>query len=904
MNINDAGQKKPLLILIDGSSYLHRAFHALPALTTTRGEPTGAMYGVINMIRRLLSDYNPDYFAVVFDAKGKNFRHAIYPEYKATREAMSNDLASQIIPLHSIIDAMGLKMLSMSGVEADDVIATVAKTFEEKNIDVLIATGDKDMAQIVNPDIKLIDTMSNITLDEHGVKNKFGVMPNQIIDYLALVGDTSDNIPGIPGVGPKTAAKWLNIYGSLDNIIEHANEIEGKVGDNLRQNLDQLTFARKLTTVKNDIELKLTLQDLIRKPEDKQKLIALFKHYEFRNWLLPLLEQKETSAITEKETEHEYKIILEEKQFYDWMDQLENAACFAMNIETNSLNFMDAEIAGIAFTLNTHESAYIPLKHDYEGAPKQISLAIVLPQLKRLLENNDKKVIGHNLKYDFHILANYQINLSGMAFDTMLESYILNSTASKHDLEILALKYLGLKIQSFEEIAGKGIKKNTFNKLNLDNATAYATRNTDITLHLHELLWQKISENENLTKLFHEIEMPLIPVLARMEHIGVCIDIDLLHEQSKRLATRIIEIENESYHLAGQAFNLSSPKQLQEILFAKMQLPVLEKTPTGQPSTAESVLQELAIDYPLPKLILEHRTLIKLKSTYTDALPKEINKNTCRVHTSFNQAITATGRLSSNEPNLQNIPIRTEEGRRIRQAFIAPKRCKILSIDYSQIELRIMAHLSQDENLRRAFANAEDIHQATAAEVFSVNIQDVTHEQRRRAKAINFGLIYGMSSFGLARQLGIDKNTAQEYIKLYFTRYPGVKNYMEKSRELAREQGFVETIFGRRLYVPDINAQNFLRRSAAERAAINAPLQGTAADIMKIAMIKVDEWIQDENYGVKMIMQVHDELVFEIEESIVKDAGVKIQHIMQTAAQLDVPIVAHVGIGDNWDQAH
>lgn len=891
-------QKNKLLILVDGSSYLHRAFHALPALSTSDGQPTGAIYGVINMIRRLINDYDPKYIAIIFDTKGKTFRHHIYTEYKATRPPMNNDLQSQIKPLHDTIKAMGLNILAIEGIEADDIIGVLAKKFSRHDIDVLVATGDKDLAQIVNPKVTLVDTMTNSVLDEKGVEKKFGVPPEKIIDYLALIGDTSDNIPGVDNVGPKTALKWLKAYGSVENIIKHANEIEGKVGENLRGNLKQLALSQELVTIKDDLDLKVDLKDLLRQPEDKEKLIELFKRLEFRTWLEPLL----NTHVPLKEKS--YQLILEESQFKTWLHKLQKATAFAIDVETTDLKFMEAKLVGISFATTPGEAAYLPLQHDYEGAPRQLELEAVLQELKPVLEDPHKAKIGHNLKYDWHIFANYNIELNGIAYDTMLEPYVLQSTAERYDLDSLTLKHLGVKIMSFTDIAGKGSKQLKFNAIHLDQAFPYAAKDADMTLCLHEVFWPKISQDQKLTNVFKNIEMPLVPVLARMEHIGICIDADLLNKQSLNLEKRIDTLEKEAFNLAGKEFNLGSPKQLQEILFSKLQLPILEKTPTGQPSTAESVLQELALNYELPKLILEHRTLSKLKSTYTDSLPKQINSKTGRIHTSYNQAVTTTGRLSSTDPNLQNIPARSEEGRRIRQAFIAPPGYKLLSFDYSQIELRIMAHLSKDKGLLKALTQAEDIHKATAAEVLGIPLQNVTKEERQRAKAINFGLIYGMSAFGLSRQIGTDRETAQKYMNLYFEHYPGVKIYMEKAREDAKQHGFVETIYGRRLYVPDIRAQNFQRRTAAERAAINAPMQGSAADIMKMAMIAIDEWIRKENLDVKMLLQVHDELIFEIADNDVEKAKTTILDLMQNVTQLMVPIIVHVGIGQNWDEAH
>ncbi len=884
-------------ILIDGSSYLYRAFHALPPLANSEGEPTGAIYGVINMIRKLIADYDPLYIAVVFDAKGKNFRHDIYPQYKANRSIMPPDLQIQVEPLRELIQAMGLPLLVIDGVEADDVIAILAEQAKKEGIDTLISTGDKDMAQLVNDNIHLVNTMSNELLDAKGVKNKFGVPPEKMLDYLALVGDSSDNIPGVPKVGPKTAVKWLEEYGSLDEIIKHADEIGGKVGENLRASLEQLPISKQLLTLKLNIELELKLKDLKQQVPDNKKIIELLKRLEFKKWLAELLraEGAETGN---------YQAIFTESDFALWLEKLTKAKQFAFDTETTSLDSMQAEIVGVSFAVKENEAAYMPLAHDYENAPQQLNREYVLKKLKPLLEDEDKIKLGQNLKYDIEVLANYGINMQGIGFDTMLESYVLNSSEIRHDLDSLALKHLGVSTITFSDVAGSGKKKLTFNQVPIEKAAPYAAEDADVVLKLHAQLWLKLSVHKSLVKVLQKIEMPLIKVLANMERNGVCIDAKFLKQQSVRLTRRIHELEEQAYKLADQVFNLASPKQLQEILFTKLKLPILKKTPIGQPSTAEAVLQELALDYPLPKVILEHRSLSKLRSTYLDALPEQIDAKTGRVHTSYNQAVTSTGRLSSTNPNLQNIPIRTEEGRKIRQAFIAPRGYRIVSADYSQIELRIMAHLSQDKNLLHAFENGDDIHTSTAAEIFAIPVKDVTKEQRRRAKAINFGLIYGMSAFGLARQLNISHDEALAYMELYFARYPVVKTYMQETRKKAKQQGFVETLFGRRLYVPDINSSNFQRQSAAERAAINGPMQGTAADIIKIAMLNIDNWLQNTKLDIKMIMQVHDELVFEIAKRDVKKAIQYIQKHMTESIKLSVPIVVHVGVGHNWDEAH
>ena len=888
------------LVLIDGSSYLHRAFHALPPLTTAKGEPTGAIYGVVNMIKKMINDYKPTYIAVVFDAKGKNFRHEIYPQYKATRPPMEKDLQVQIEPLHEIIKAMGLPLVVVDGVEADDIIGTLACAATKNGITVLISTGDKDIAQLVNKNITLINTMTNTVMDEKGVEKKFGVVAQKITDYLTLIGDTSDNIPGVPGVGPKTAVKWLQEYATLENIIQHAGVIKGKVGENLRASLDQLSLAQKLVTIKHDIKLDLNFADLSPRDSDDKKLAELFTHLEFKNWLAGLASKKQSAKIgTEK-----YHTILTEKDFAAWHKKLLHAKTFAFDTETTSLHVMQAEIVGLSFALETGEAIYIPVAHNYAGVPKQLERSYVLQKLKPLFADPHKIKLGQNIKYDMSILANYNIELKGIGYDTMLESYLLNSSSNQHNKASLALRYLGKTITNYEDLTGKRAKQIPFSQLTLETATPYAAADADLVLQLHQTLWPQIKKTKNQEKVFKEIEMPLVGVLSRIERRGVCIDKEFLHNYSHELTKSLHLIEQQIYKIAAAEFNINSPLQLQEILYTKLNLPILKKTPTGKPSTAESVLQELALDYPLPKMVLEYRSLSKLKSTYTDALPQQIDPKTKRIHTSYNQAVTSTGRLSSTAPNLQNIPIRTEEGRKIRQAFIVPQDYKIISADYSQIELRIMAHLSQDKNLYKAFQGDIDIHRATAAEIFGVNPNDITTTQRRNAKTINFGLIYGMSAFGLAKRLGMTRENAQNYIDLYFKRYPGVKKYMEKMRELAHKLGFVETIFGRRLYIPEIKAKNFMRRAAAERAAINAPMQGSAADIIKIAMINIDHWIQTCDFKIAMIMQVHDELVFEVDAKYTEIATQKIKTIMEKAVMLDVPITVDVGSGNNWDEAH
>ena len=900
-------QDKPL-ILVDGSSYLYRAFHALPPLTTSKGQPTGAIYGVVNMLRKLLKDYSSEYMAVVFDAKGKTFRDDLFEQYKAHRPPMPDELRDQIEPLHKVIEALGMPLLIIEGVEADDVIGTLAKGATSSGVDTIISTADKDMAQLVSAHVALVNTMTNTYIDTQGVKDKFGVSTDQIVDFLSLVGDTVDNIPGIPKVGPKTAAKWLETYGSLDNIIQHADEIKGKVGENLRANLGQLPLSRQLATIKCDVVLPVDIANLHIKLPDVEKLKAYYKELEFKTWLSELLSsgsnQTNIAVPQEAENKVDYKTISTQSDLDQWLKRLEQADYFAFDTETTSLDYMQAQIVGLSFSIKSSEAAYLPLAHDYIDAPVQLQLNTTLEYLKALLEDPNRIKIGQNLKYDISVLANYGITLRGIGYDTMLESYVLDSTASRHDMDSLALKYLGYKTITFEDVAGKGQKQLTFNQIPIKQATRYAAEDADITLRLHEALWPKLEKEEKLAQLFHQIEMPLVPVLSRIERNGVLVDIKMLHQQSKELAQRMREIEQQAYAAAGQEFNLGSPKQIQEILFNKLKLPVFRKTPKGQPSTAESALQELALDYPLPKLILEHRGLSKLKSTYTDRLPEQVDPISGRVHTSYHQAVASTGRLSSSDPNLQNIPIRNAEGRRIRQAFIAPTGYKILAADYSQIELRILAHLSGDQRLLHAFAEGEDIHRATAAEVFGTSPDQVTHEQRRSAKAINFGLVYGMSAFGLGRQLGIERGMAQAYVDRYFERYPGVKIFMDEIRNLAREQGYVETVYGRRLYLPEINSSNSQRRQYAERTAINAPMQGTAADIIKLAMISVDTWLQDSGIDIKIIMQVHDELVFEIAEEVLEEAKQNIPRYMTEVASLAVPLIVDVGLGNNWDEAH
>lgn len=890
------------IILIDGSSYLYRAFHAMPSLSNSKGVPTGAVYGVVNMLRRLLSEYHPEYMAVVFDAKGKTFRDELYEKYKANRPEMPSELVQQIAPIHEIIKALGLPLIVMDGVEADDVIGTLAQMANKKGINTLISTGDKDLAQLVNQHITLVNTMTNTTLDPTSVKEKFGIPPESIVDYLALVGDTVDNIPGVPQVGPKTAVKWLTEYGTLDHIIKNANKITGKVGENLRASLAQLPLAKQLATIKCDVDLKWSLADLKRQQTDNEKLIHLYKDLEFKTWLGELLgDQKNTTETNDKYKE--YETIFTEEEFSSWIKKLSHAKLFAFDTETTSLNYMDAEIVGVSFACEPRKGAYIPLAHHYEGAPKQLSREHVLKALKPILENPDIKKIGQNIKYDLEVLANYDIQLQGIAFDTMLESYILDSSSNNHDMDSLALKHLAWRTIRYEDVAGKGAKQIPFNHVTIENAATYAAEDADVTLQLHDKLWPVLSHEPGLKHVFENIEMPLISVLATMERNGVLIDAEKLEKQSTELEKRLVELEKEAFTLSGETFNLNSPKQLQEILFNKLDLPVLQKTPTGQPSTAEPILQELALDYELPKIIIEYRGLSKLITTYTKKLPEQINSHTGRVHTSYNQTGAATGRLSSSDPNLQNIPVRTQEGRRIRQAFIAPRGYKIISADYSQIELRIMAHISEDKNLLKAFENNLDVHQSTAAEVLGIPLDEVTSEQRRNAKAINFGLIYGMSAFGLSKQLGTSRDEAQHYIEKYFARYPAVHAYMENTRAKAHKQGYVETLWGRRLYLPDINSSQVMRQKAAERTAINAPLQGSAADIIKLSMIHVQQWLQQKEVDAKMIMQVHDELVFEVAEHHVDQAMQKISDLMMNAVSLKVHLLVSIGAGNNWNEA-
>jgi DNA polymerase-1 len=920
------------LILVDGSGYLYRAFHALPPLTNTRGEPTGAVLGVLNMINKMVKDEAPERIAVVFDAPGRTFRDDLFDQYKAHRAPMPDDLRSQVQPLYDTVEAMGLPLLRVTGVEADDVIGTLARQGADAGFKVLISTGDKDMAQLVGPNIELLNTMSNSRLNRESVKAKFDVYPEQIVDYLALVGDSSDNIPGVTGVGPKTAAKWLSQYQTLDALIAHAAEIGGKVGENLRGELSILELSRKLATIDTSLQLELSVEQLVTGAPNVPRLRELYTRLELRSLLRALGPESapadaggvsavevliaetvgapgETvilgaATVIATPRRREYHKIESEEVFEQWLEKLKAAPLISFDTETDSLDYMQARIVGVAFAVAAGEAAYVPLGHDYAGAPHQLDRDKILGALKPILEDATKAKLGHHLKYDSHILANYQIALNGHRFDSMLESYVLNSVATRHDMDSSAQKYLGVQTIRFEDVAGKGAKQITFNQVDVDRAAEYSAEDADVTLQLHQALWPQIEAIPALRSVYEEIEQPLVAVLFRMERTGVLVDRELLKAQSAELAARMLELQGLAHTEAGGVFNVDSPKQLQEILFGKLGIPVIRKTPTGQPSTAEDVLEELAESYALPKLILEYRGVAKLKSTYTDNLPLQIDAATGRIHTSYHQAVAATGRLSSQDPNLQNIPIRTAEGRRIRQAFIAPPGHSLVAADYSQIELRIMAHLSADASLLRAFAEDRDVHQATAAEVFGVPADQVSSDQRRSAKAINFGLMYGMSAFGLARQLGIPRGDAQKYMDLYFERYPGVKRYMEETRRQAREAGFVETVFGRRLYLPEIQSRNAALRQYAERSAINAPMQGTAADIIKRAMIAVDAWLLTSRAPARLIMQVHDELVLEVADDAVESLVGQLRTHMVHAAELAVPLKVDVGVGRNWDEAH
>ncbi len=892
---------KSVLYLVDGSSYIYRAFHALPNLTNSHGEATGAILGVANMLRRLLQENDPQNIAIVFDAKGKTFRHERYPEYKANRPPMPPELSKQVEAILDFVKLLGLPLLQVEGVEADDVIGTLSREAEEQGMDCIISTGDKDLAQLVTEHTQLVNTMTDEHLDQAGVLEKFGVRPDQIIDFLSLTGDKSDNIPGVDKCGPKTAVKWLEQYETLDGVIEHAGDIGGKIGENLRAALDTLPLSRELVTIKRELDLEFSPSDLRRGEVDEDGLRNVLEKYEFSSWLKELGTHEKDQAAADAAN---YHTVLEMDRLDELLQQLEKAELFAVDTETTSLDPMQAELVGFSFAIREGEAWYVPVGHDYPGTPQQLELDRVLGKLGPLLESEKHKKVGQHIKYDMNVLSNYDIAVRGVAFDTMLESYVLNSTASRHDMDSLALKYLSRQTVHYEDIAGKGAKQISFSQVPLEQASHYAAEDADVTLQLHQHLWPRLQAEPSLASVLQDIEIPLIPVLARMEQRGVLIDGDLLKKQSKEMAEQIQQLEKEAHKEAGGPFNLASPAQLQKILFEELKLPVIRKTPKGQPSTAEDVLQELADEYQLPSLILEHRSLSKLRSTYTDKLPEQINPKTGRVHTSYHQAVAATGRLSSTDPNLQNIPIRTPLGRRIRQAFIAPPGQLILACDYSQIELRIMAHLSGDEGLLAAFKSGVDVHRSTAAEVFGVEYDAVDADQRRAAKAINFGLMYGMSAFGLARQLGIGRQEAQAYMDTYFLRYPGVHEYMENTREKARNDGYVETLFGRRLYLPDITASNMQRRQGAERAAINAPMQGTAADIIKRAMISVDRWLQEEKPNACLIMQVHDELVLEVAEDELDNVRAAVVGRMTDAADLEVPLVVDSGHGKDWDTAH
>ncbi len=902
------------LLLVDGSSYLYRAFHALPDLRNRHNEPTGAIYGVLNMLRRLHKDYSADYSACVFDAKGKTFRDELYPQYKAHRPPMPDDLARQIGPLHDAIRAMGWPLLMVEGVEADDVIGTLAELAGCQGIRTVISTGDKDMAQLVNPHVSLVNTMSNETLDEAGVMAKFGVPAARIVDYLGLVGDAVDGVPGVAKVGPKTAVKWLTRYGSLDSVIAHAGEIGGAVGENLRNTLDWLPKGRQLLTIKCDVALPVSLAELAPQPQDTPKLVELFERCEFKTWLRELSVSGDRSPANSGQPtpaggelafqpQLHYETVLTETQLSDWLEKSNHAELISVDTETTSLDPLAARIVGISLALEPYHAAYIPLAHHYAGVAQQLDREAVLARLKPLLENPARPKLGQNLKYDKHVFANHGIALNGIVHDTLLQSYVLESHRP-HDMDSMALRHLGVKTIAYAEVAGKGAKQIGFDQVDIDTATRYAAEDADVTLQLHQALYPQIEAEKPLDYVYRRIEMPLLDVLFTMERNGVLLDTKLLTQQSQELGKTMLRLEGEAHRLAGQPFNLNSPKQIQEILFGQLKLPVKKKTPSGTPSTDEDVLAELALDYPLPKLLLEYRGVAKLKSTYTDKLPRRVDARTGRVHTSYSQAVAVTGRLASSDPNLQNIPVRTQEGRRIREAFIAPPGSHIVAADYSQIELRIMAHLSGDASLLKAFAAGEDVHRATAAEVFGVAHDEVSSEQRRYAKVINFGLIYGMSSFGLAQQLGIERSAAQSYMERYFARYPGVASYMERTREAARAQGYVETVFGRRLWLPEINAANGMRRQGAERAAINAPMQGTAADLIKLAMIAVQGWLEKNRMKSLIVMQVHDELVLEVPDDELAAVRRELPGLMCGVAQLAVPLSVDVGVGPNWERAH
>ena len=922
------------LLLVDGSSYLYRAFHAMPDLRNRQNEPTGAIQGVLNMLRRLHKEYPADYSACIFDAKGKTFRDDIYPEYKANRASMPDDLRAQVAPLHEAIKAMGWPLIMEEGVEADDVIGALAKQAEREGVRVIISTGDKDIAQLVNEHVTIVNTMSNEVLDIAGVRNKFGLPPERIVDYLILIGDTSDNVPGVEKVGPKTAVKWLTQYGTLENIVANADNITGVVGENLRKALPWLPTARELITIRCDVGIQESLSDLAPRAMDKNKLAELFEHFDFKSWrreldtmggepisVTPLsmptssgdlfaptsetinTPPTETTVEYNPITTRNYATILSEADLDVWLEKINQAKLVCFDTETTSLDPMTAKIVGMSFSIEAGSGAYLPLTHDYFDAPEQLNFSATLAKFRPILENSAIKKVGQNLKYDQHILANHGIALRGIAHDTLLQSYVFESHKT-HNMDDLAMRHLGIKTISFDEVAGKGVKQVGFNQVTVEVATDYAAEDADITLQLHQAMYPVIQADDNLDFIYSHVEMPSREVLFTIERNGVLIDQGMLNRQSNEIGMKLMALEKQAFELAGQPFNLASPKQLQEILFGKLGIKPTKKTPSGAPSTDEDVLQDLALDYPLPKVLLEYRGLAKLKSTYTDKLPKMINAQTGRVHTSYNQAVAITGRLASSDPNLQNIPVRTAEGRRIREAFIAPNGSVIVSADYSQIELRIMAHLSQDEGMLSAFANNEDIHRATAAEIFGCEREAVTSEQRRYAKVINFGLIYGMSAFGLAQNLNIERSAAQSYIERYFARYPGVRAYMQDTRELAKQKGYVETYFGRRLWVQEINSSNGMRRAGAERAAINAPMQGTAADLIKLAMIAVQNWIAAQQLQTKLIMQVHDELVLEVPEAELDLVKTMLPQLMQNVAKLDVPLLAEVGVGNNWEAAH
>ena len=916
------------VVLVDGSSYLFRAYHAMPPLNNSKGLPTGAIKGVVNMMRSLAKDYANANIVVVFDAKGPTFRNEMYAEYKAHRPPMPDDMRPQIEPIHQIIKAMGLPLLMISGVEADDVIGTLAAQATAQGIDTLISTGDKDMAQLVSPHVGLVNTMTNTYLNEEGVLAKFGVRPDQIIDYLAIVGDTADNIPGVPGAGPKTAVKWLTTYDTLETLMENAHDIGGKIGEKLRNALEFLPLSQALTTIKLDVELEQTLDQMAPKPVDQAALLALYEDLEFRSWANVLIQDGVTPSSQPKAhgvsnapvaadvkpvkvapehqtvTTKQYTTVTTLTELAPWLKACKEATIFAFDTETTSLNYMEAQLVGISLCIEVGTAVYVPCGHDYVGAPEQISRPDLIAAIKPLLEDATQVICGQNLKYDINVLANYDIEWQAKMIDSMVQSYVLNSTASRHNMDALAQHYLNYQTVKYIDIAGKGVKQLTFNQIDIEQASPYAAEDADITLRLAQYFSACLALEPKLENVYDTIERPLVNVLSRMERVGALVDAKVLGEQSQVIGKRLIELERDAYELAGEVFNLSSTQQLGAILYEKLGIPVTKKTPKGKPSTAEAVLQELAQEYELPKLLLQYRSLSKLKSTYTDKLPLEINPSTGRIHTSYHQAVAATGRLSSSDPNLQNIPIRSSEGRQIRQAFVVPKGQVMVAADYSQIELRIMAHLSKDEGLLNAFATGQDVHKATAAEVFGVTVEQVTSDQRRSAKAINFGLIYGMSAFGLAKQLGISRAQSQDYIGRYFTRYPGVQEYMDQTKILAADQGYVETIYGRRLYLPDIKASNAIARQASERTAINAPMQGTAADIIKRAMVRVDEWLASSGLNARMTMQVHDELIFEVDSNQVDALVVGIKSAMEGAAELLVPLIVDVGVGENWDQAH